>query len=101
MHTVPVRQLLLDHRPFRSYRKLLSRILLLRRRRLPRLHRLPLRQLLPTPCHASGNAVPLRQLLSLHWPDCVCRMYSRKLLSIFRTSITIVMPCNNVSKCNR
>ena len=58
LRSVSRRQLLLDCRPLRSYRKLLSRLLILRQRRFPELHRLSLRQLLSAPCHASSNTVP-------------------------------------------
>ena len=89
LRSVPRRQLLLDHRPLRSYRKLLSRILLLRQRRLPRLHRLPLRQLLSAPCHASGNAVPRRQLLSLRKPHSSHAVYTRHVLRTHRLDCSV------------
>ena len=89
LRSVPRRQLLLDHRPFRSYRKLLSRILLLRRRRLPRLHRLPLRQLLSAPCHARGNAVPRRQLLSLRKPHSSHAVHARHVLRKHRPGCSV------------
>ena len=63
-------RLLLDHRPVCSFRKLLSRLLLHRQRRVPVLHRLPLRQLLSAACDASADAVPRGKLLSLLKPLC-------------------------------
>ena len=84
LRSVPRRQLLLDHRPLRSYRQLLSRILLLRQRSFPKLHCLPLRQLLSAPCHASGNAVPRRQLLSLRKPHSSHAVHTRHVLRTHR-----------------
>ena len=65
LRSVSRRQLLLDRRPVRSYRQLLSRLLLLRQRYYSILHRLSLGQHLSTPRHDRSNTVPSRKLLPL------------------------------------
>lgn len=80
LRSVSRRQLLLDCRPVRSYRRLLSRLLLLRQRSFPKLHRLSLRQFLSAPCDASSIAVSRRQLLPLHKPDSSHAMHPRNVL---------------------
>ena len=73
-------QLLLNRRPPRSNRQLLSWILLLRRRRFCIMHSLSQRQLLPLPCNVSSDSVSRRQLLPLGQPQSCHPLHPRHVL---------------------
>ncbi len=85
-----LRQLLLNHRPLRSNRQLLNRLLLLRRRSFRFLHHLSCRQLLSLPCNAKRNAMPRkRQILSIHRPDSSHLLHARHVLLRHRLDCSI------------
>ena len=91
-------QLLLNRRPPRSNRQLLSWILLLRRRRFCILHSLSHRQLLPLPCNVSSDSVSRRQLLFDHWPHCPQRHLPCGFLFISSVFSLLVLQCWHIPK---